>query len=167
MANEFGLDFDQYENAEFVGEKLLNYKIKPSDKFSSDDLELFLQLLGLAAMKAKAKRQLDVLRRARINGLNGVTTQANDDQPATDKKPNSTQSTPSSEEDSAEDFECEEPDISEEEEEDNSVEWWLADKAPPWGNRIITISQSYWNLRKLHLAKDEYRRWVPHEWKEA
>ncbi len=127
LAVRFGLDFESYNNADVVTQKFLDHQISPSDRFSRDDCELFLQLIDLAAIKAKAKRQLDILRRARINGESGHSTEATDSNPSNDSKPDPTQSVLPSEENSessAEDCENEETDLSEEEEsEENSSEY--------------------------------------------
>jgi hypothetical protein len=71
LVRDWKLDVETFKNLDSVTEKLINYKIKKSDKFSRDDLQLFVGFLSLVREKVLTARSLDQLR---ISKINGVTT---------------------------------------------------------------------------------------------
>ena len=68
LAIEWRLNVESFSNLDSVVEKFLNYKRLPTDHFNKDDIELFIQILGLVKEKSLKKAELDKLRLNRIKG---------------------------------------------------------------------------------------------------
>jgi len=62
------LDVESFGNTDSIIDKLLSYRLLPTDHFTKDDIELFVQLLSLVKEKTLKKAELDKLRLNRIRG---------------------------------------------------------------------------------------------------
>lgn len=69
LAAEWHLDWKDFHNADSVIGKFLDYTPLAKDKFTRDDIEVFIQILGKAKEKCLRKAELDKLRREKLNGV--------------------------------------------------------------------------------------------------
>jgi hypothetical protein len=67
------LDVESFSNTDSIIDKLLSYRLLPTDHFTKDDIELFVQLLSLVKEKTLKKIELDKLRLNRIRGTPAPT----------------------------------------------------------------------------------------------
>ena len=68
LAIKWRLDVESFGNMDSIIDKFLSYKLLPTDHFTKDDIELFVQLLSLVKEKTLKKAELDKLRLNRIRG---------------------------------------------------------------------------------------------------
>jgi hypothetical protein len=69
LADKWGLNFVDFKNADEVIGKFLEYTPTSKDRFSRDDVEVFIQMLGKAKEKCLRKAELDKLRLDKLNGV--------------------------------------------------------------------------------------------------
>jgi hypothetical protein len=68
LAIKWRLDVESFSNVDSIIEQFLTYKFLPTDHFTENDIELFVQLLTLVKEKTLKKTELDKLRLNRIRG---------------------------------------------------------------------------------------------------
>jgi hypothetical protein len=68
LAIKWRLDVESFGNMDSIIDKFLSYKLQPTDHFTKDDIELFVQLLSLVKEKTLKKAELDKSRLNRIRG---------------------------------------------------------------------------------------------------
>jgi hypothetical protein len=66
LAIEWCLDVESFGNLDGIIERFLKYDIQKTDRFTKDDIELFVQLISLVKEKTLRKRELDKLRLEKI-----------------------------------------------------------------------------------------------------
>ena len=79
------LDVESFGNTDSIIDKFLSYKLLPTDHFTKDDIELFVQLLSLVKEKTLKKAELDKLRLNRIRGTPAPVPPGSPPEPATVK----------------------------------------------------------------------------------
>ena len=79
------LDIESFGNTDSIIDKFLSYKLLPTDHFTKDDIELFVQLLSLVKEKTLKKADLDKLRLNRIRGTPPPVPPGSPPEPATVK----------------------------------------------------------------------------------
>jgi hypothetical protein len=77
------LDIESFGNTDSIIDKFLSYKLLPTDHFTKDDIELFVQLLSLVKEKTLKKADLDKLRLNRIRGTLAPVPPGSPPEPAT------------------------------------------------------------------------------------
>jgi hypothetical protein len=88
LARDWRLNVETFCNLDAVVERFLRYDVQKSDRFSRDDVELFVQLLNLVKQKALRKNELDKLRLDRINGVVAPVPPASHPEPSPATTPN-------------------------------------------------------------------------------
>jgi hypothetical protein len=79
------LDVESFSNTDSIIDKLLSYRLLPTDHFTKDDIELFVQLLSLVKEKTLKKIELDKLRLNRIRGTPAPVPLGSSPEPVTVK----------------------------------------------------------------------------------
>ena len=69
LAIEWRLDVESFGNLDGTIEKFLKYNIQKTDRFTKDDIELFVQLLSLVKEKTLRQREMDKVRLDKIRGV--------------------------------------------------------------------------------------------------
>ena len=85
LAIKWRLDVESFGNMDSIIDKFLSYKLLPTDHFTKDDIELFVQLLSLVKEKTLKKAELDKLRLNRIRGTPAPVPPGSPPEPATPK----------------------------------------------------------------------------------
>ena len=85
LAIKWRLDVESFGNMDSIIDKFLSYKLLPTDHFTKDDIELFVQLLSLVKEKTLKKAELDKLRLNRIRGTPTPVPPSSPPEPATVK----------------------------------------------------------------------------------
>ena len=85
LAIKWRLDVESFGNMDSIIDKFLSYKLLPTDHFTKDDIELFVQLLSLVKEKTLKKAELDKLRLNRIRGTPAPVPPGSPPEPATVK----------------------------------------------------------------------------------
>ena len=85
LAIKWRLDVESFGNMDSIIDKFLSYKLLPTDHFTKDDIELFVQLLSLVKEKTLKKAELDKLRLNRIRGTPSPVPPGSPPEPATVK----------------------------------------------------------------------------------
>ena len=85
LAIKWRLDVESFGNMDSITDKFLSYKLLPTDHFTKDDIELFVQLLSLVKEKTLKKAELDKLRLNRIRGTPAPVPLGSSPEPVTVK----------------------------------------------------------------------------------
>ena len=85
LAIKWRLDVESFGNMDSITASFLSYKLLPTDHFTKDDIELFVQLLSLVKEKTLKKIELDKLRLNRIRGTPAPVPLGSSPEPVTVK----------------------------------------------------------------------------------